>query len=452
VEDYKEDLQDYFGRTVVHPVGLALVAILAVAIVLVPRRWALLPMVLVACFISQAQRIIVAGLNFDFLRIMIVAGWTRLLVRREFGPLRWNAVDTCLVMFATCGVTAYCLLHADADALKYRLGWAFDVLGYYFLFRFLLRDDADPRIVVRPFILASVPVAAFFAVEYATHRNLFSVFGGVPAMTWVRDGRLRCQGPFAHPVIAGVYWASQLPIMGVLWFYGGRWRTWAVVGMTAALFVIVATNSSTSVTAVIFGAVATLAFPLRRHMTFVRWCAVAVLCALHLVMKAPVWHLLASATVFDASTGWDRFFVIDQSLRHFGDWWLMGTKSTDTWNVWDITNEYVFTGIEGGAFTLAAFLAMIWCAFLRVGRERARLERDPVACRMAWALGAALFVHCMNYIGLAYYGQAKFVWYLLLALIASQGATMPTPAVAAVRPVRVRRARVAVSAVGAARE
>jgi hypothetical protein len=451
VEDYKEDLQDYFGRTVVHPVGLALVVILAVAMVLAPRRWALLPMVLVACLVSQAQRIIVCGLNFDFLRIMILAGWTRLFVRREIGPLRWNAVDTCIVVFATCGVTAYCLLHADSDAVKYRLGWAFDVLGYYFLFRFLLRGDADPRLVARPFVLASVPVAAFFAVEYVTHRNLFSVFGGVPAMTWVRDGRLRCQGPFAHPVIAGVYWASQLPIIGVLWFYGGQWRKWAVVGVTAALFTICATNSSTSVTAVIFGAIGTLAFPIRRRMAAVCWATAGILFALHMVMKAPVWHLLASATVFDASTGWDRFYVIDQSLRHFGDWWLLGTKSTDSWNVWDITNEYVFTGIEGGAFTLAAFLALIWFSFRRVGLARERLERDPVACRMAWALGAALFVHCMNYIGLAYYGQAKFVWYLLLALVASQAVAPLRAAAAAPRPVIDRRTRPAVAVAGAVR-
>jgi len=91
-----------------------------------------------------------------------------------------------------------------------------------------------------------------------------------------------------------------------------------------------------------------------------------------------------------------------------------------------------------GAFTLAAFLALIWFAFVRVGRQRARLERSPVACRTAWALGAALFVHCTNYIGLAYYGQAKFVWYLLLALIASQVAAPARRRTTAARPLPAR--------------
>jgi hypothetical protein len=421
VEDYKEDLVDYFGHTVVHPAGLAIVVLLAISMLLVPRRWALLPMVLVACFVSQAQRIVIVGLNFDFPRILMLAGFLRLLVRGEFGRLRWSAIDTCLSLYAVSGVVTYCMLHADAEALQYRLGWAFDIVGSYFLFRFLLRTDADPKTVARPFVLASVPVAAFFAVEYLTHRNLFSVFGGVPATTWVRDGRLRCQGPFAHPVIAGVYWAAQMPLFGALCWFGPRWRTWGLVGGVAAMFIIATTNSSTSITALAFGGLAMLAYPLRHSMRGVRWATVGILCMLHLVMKAPVWHLLASATVFDASTGWDRFFVIDQSLRHFGDWWLMGVKGTESWDVVDITNEYAFTGIEGGVSTLILLLAVIWFAFRRVGSEIRRLAADPPACRMAWALGCALFVHCTNFIGLSYYGQAKFVWYLLLALIASQG-------------------------------
>jgi len=441
MEDYKEDLADYFGHTVVHPVGLTIVIALAIATLVVPRRWAFLPMVFLGCFVSAAQRVMVCGLNLDFPRILILAGFLRLLVRGEFARLKWNAVDTCVSLFAVAGVITYVALHADGPALQYRLGWAFDVAGFYFLFRFLLRGDADPRNVARPFVLASVPVAAFFAVELFTHHNLFAVFGGVPETTWLRDGRLRCQGPFAHPIVAGVYWASQLPMLGALWFYGGRWRAWSVVGVGAALFIIATTNSSTSLTALMFGVIAMCAFPLRRRMRFVAWGAVAILFALHMVMKAPVWHLLARVTVFDASTGWHRFNVIDQSLHHIGDWWLAGTKSTESWGVTDITNEYVFNGIEGGGPTLLCLLALIWCAFRRVGRARARLEGNRAACWMAWALGAALFVHCMNFIGLAYFGQAKFVWYLLLAVIGSQEVRETAPAPTAQAYVRRRRGR-----------
>jgi hypothetical protein len=423
VEDYKEELADYFGRTVVHPAGLTLCILLAIATFVVPRKWAFVPMVVLACFVSSAQRIIIFSLNFDFLRLLILAGWLRLALRGELKGLTWNVIDTCVVAYAFCGVAAYCALHADGDALKNRLGWAYDVLGFYFLFRFLFADGVDPRDVGKAFAVIAVPVAAFFAFEFATHRNLFAALGGVPEFTWIRDGRLRCQGPFAHPIIAGVFWAAQLPLFGAMWLARGRTRTLGLIGLVAALVIIVFTNSSTSITAVIFGAVAMLAFPLRRSMRAVRWSIAAALFMLHMVMKKPVWHLLARATVFDASTGWHRFNVIDQSVHHFQDWWLVGETPEQVlkdWDIDDVTNEYVFTGIEGGLFTVLALLAMIGFAFQRAGRACARAASSRPATYALWALGAALFVHCMNFMGLAYFGQARVIWFLLLAMIASQ--------------------------------
>jgi hypothetical protein len=440
VEDYKEDLADYFGRTVVHPAGATLCALLALALFFVPRRWAFLPLVLLACFVSSAQRVMVAGLNFDFLRLLVMAGWIRVLVRGEARGLAWNLIDTCVLLYAVIGVTTHSVLHADWDAVKYRLGWAYDVIGLYFLCRFLLQGLPDPRLVAKAFVVASVPVAIVFAIEYATHRNLFSVLGGVPETTWMRGGRLRCQGPFAHPIIAGVFWASQLPLVASLWTWGGRWRTWSVVGMLAMTFTVATTNSSTSLMAAIFAGVAMCAFPLRRRMAFIRWGAVLAIVALHMVMKAPVWHLLARATVLDASTGWHRFYVIDQSIRHLDEWWLLGTKSTESWDVTDLTNEYVFVGVEAGAFALAAFLVTIALCFRRVGLRCAQLEANRPACWTTWALGASLFVHCTNFIGVAYFGQARLVWYLALALIASQPLLAHAPAAAAAA-VRTRGAR-----------
>ena len=85
------------------------------------------------------------------------------------------------------------------------------------------------------------------------------------------------------------------------------------------------------------GALATWMFAMRGSLRTILACLVGLACVLHIVMKAPVWHLIARITVFDASTGWHRYWVIDQSLRHIGDWWLLGTTSTLSWEVLDIT-------------------------------------------------------------------------------------------------------------------
>jgi hypothetical protein len=177
-----------------------------------------------------------------------------------------------------------------------------------------------------------------------------------------------------------------------------------------------------------------IAYPLRGFMRPIRWAAVAAAFALHMVMKAPVWFVIARLSAYDSSTGWHRSFVIDQSLHHFGEWWLAGVKSTESWDVEDITNEFVMTGIEGGVFTLICFNLMIWYAFVAAGKRTKAVFRDRVPSWIAWGLACSLFVHFSNFIGLCYFGQARMEWYLCLALIASQS-SLPV----AQRVVLVRR-------------
>jgi hypothetical protein len=433
VEDFREDAPAYFGQTVVHPVGLAVLALCALLIFLLPRRWAFASMLVLACFISPAQRVMVVGVNMDFPRLLMLAGWLRLLVRRELRRLDWNAVDSWLVAFAVLGLVAYTYLYLDVAAFKYRIGWMMDVVGFYFLFRFLFHGDPDPKRVGAVFALLSLPIAVCFAIEFETHHNLFAAFGGVAPITWVRDGRLRCQGPFAHPIIAGVFWASALPIVMSCWAAGGRWRLLAVLGFAGSTLIILASNSSTSVGALAAALIVMMAYPVRGWMRPIRWATVLTLFALHMVMKAPVWHLISRLSAFDSSTGWHRFFVIDQSLRHIGEWWLAGVKSTWTWDVEDITNEYVMVGIEGGVFTLICFNLMVWYAFMEAGKRMKLVFRDRVQSWISWGLGCSLFVHCTNFIGLCYFGQARLEWYLALALIASQSSWPAARTVVVVR-------------------
>ncbi len=412
---------EWADKTNLHPVGLAAIAVLGLATLVLPRRYAAMPILIMACFVAPAQRIVVATLDFNLLRIMVLFCWMRVLARGESAAIRWQALDKAVILWAVTSIICHTALHGTLAAMINRLGFAFDALGMYFMFRCLIRDWSDVGHVAMGLILLSIPVAVAFSIERSTGHNAFAFLGGVPEITMIRQGRLRCQGAFAHPILAGCFWAAAMPLMAAYGFSGvHRWR-WVAVGILAGGFIILACASSTPVTGAFCAGVGAAAFILRWRMRAVLAGIVATLIAIHVSWRMPVWYLLAKVDLVGGSTGWHRYWLIDVTIRHFNDWWLMGTKSPALWSplgYLDVTNQYVLEAINGGLLTLTFFVSMIVLAFSAVGHTWRRERRDQRRVAMAWLLGVSLFVHCANFVAVSYFGQIIVLWYLSLALIA----------------------------------
>src|SRR5262245_39268127 len=114
-----------------HPLALSALIALGITMLLVPRRYAILPMAILASFIAPAQRVVIFTLNFDLLRLMVIIGWTRLLVRRELGTIKLQTIDVLLVLWAVSTTTIYSLRETDPRAIVYMLGVSFDCIGMY---------------------------------------------------------------------------------------------------------------------------------------------------------------------------------------------------------------------------------------------------------------------------------------------------------------------------------
>lgn len=412
---------EYANQTTIHPLGLALVIVCGLALLAVQRRYAIWPIAVIACLVAPAQRLVLAGLDFNLLRIMTLFAWTRIVARKEADGFRWRTIDTVMLAWAAVSVINWTLLTGSSSAFINRLGMAFDAVGMYFAFRCLIRTWDDLDSLVQGFILVSIPVAAAFLIEKSTGRNLFAFFGGVPEITAIREGRLRCQGAFSHPILAGCFWAALMPLFAARYWRGGLPWTWGLVGLATSSLIIFACASSTPVMAVLLSVVGAGFFALRRHMRQVRWGLVFTIIGLHVVMKAPVWHLISRIDIISGSTGWHRFNIIDKAITHSNEWWLIGTTHIDHWNIWanDITNQYVVEGIMGGVPKLGLFVASIALAFAAVGRLWRSVESDRYRVATAWALGVSLFAHVMNFWGVTYFGQITIMWYLGLAMITS---------------------------------
>jgi len=413
-------IQPWHNQTTLHPFGLAAALLCGFALLVLPRRFAPIPLLVLACFVAPAQRLVVLGFDFNLLRLMVVIGWTRLILRREWWPFSVNRLDGIVTLWALSGAIVFTFTHGTMDAVVNRLGFLFDALGMYFLFRVLIRDWCDLRLIAACAALIAVPVAGAFLIEKATARNMFAFLGGVPEITTMRAGQLRCQGAFAHPILAGSFWASLSPlIVSIWWTTRGSTRLLAPIGLICAAIVVGTCASSTPLLALVLGMLAMLLYPMRRYLPWLRLAGVFMLIGLHLVMIAPVWHLLARISVVEGSTGWYRYKLIDEFIEHADEWWLLGTRSTEHWWTWgsaDVTNQYVLEGVHGGLLTLLLFFGVLAIAFHAIGGARQHAEHLPGRRLLSWALGCSLLVHTLAFIAVSYFGQIIVVWYMTLAM------------------------------------
>lgn len=412
---------DFGNVTAVHPIGVAALAFLSILMMLVPRRWSALPIVALLCFIPAGQRVVLLTLDFTFIRVLILVAWLRVLVRGETRPLVWNHLDRMFLVWAGVAVVTGTLLTGTLTGFVNRAGGAVDAVATYFFFRLLFRDHEDLMRLAQQFLLLGIPVLLFFLYEHRTQRNMFHVFGGVPEFTDIRDGRLRCQGAFAHAILAGCFWAAVIPLYLVRGWLGKGWSS-ALVGTGTALAIVGLSASSTPVMSVLFGIAGGACFLVRGALRWYRWLMLGWLMVLHFaIMNMPVWHLLARVDVVGGSTGWHRYHLVDKFLLNFNEWWLLGTMHTGHWGpgLHDVTNQYVAEGVNGGILRLATFLCLVLLAFAGISRSMRTPGLGRHTHYAVWALGTALFMHCMNYIAVSYFEQIVSLWYMTLAAVAS---------------------------------
>jgi len=407
--------------------GMLFLLISAVALMALPRRWAPLPLLLGACYMTGAQYIKLGPFHFTVLRLLLLLGVIRAMSRRETLPGGVIGLDRIMLWWGGWLVCAS-FFHRDvADTLVLHLGAAYNVLGIYFLIRVFCHttDDIIQLVKLTAFLL--VPVALEMVHEKLTGRNLFAFLGGVPLEVMLREGKLRAQGPFGHPILAGTAGAMCVPLMISIWH---RHRVAAQVGLAACLAMVLASKSSGPIMSVAIGVFALVLWRWRHLTRRMRIAAVVAYFLLDLAASRPAYYaILNRIDLTGSSTGWHRAELIRTSIEHLDEWWFAGTDYTRHWMPvgvsWseehsDITNQYIFYGTWGGLPLMFLFMGALWIGFRYVG-QALRLRADaPFAEQfMMWALGAGLFSHAATCITIAYFDQSVMFLYLNLAAIGS---------------------------------
>jgi hypothetical protein len=408
-------------------ITIAFTLISVISLLLLPRRWAPMPLLAGACYVTVGQGIEIGPFSFTVIRILVLVGAVRVIARGEHLAGRLNGIDRLMLVWAAWVLLSSAFHNDPSSALVFRLGLVYSACGIYFLLRALCRSLDDIVGLSRITAVLLLPVALEMLYEVLTQNNLFFALGGIERGLAVRDGRIRAVGPFQHSILAGTVGAVCLPFLIALW---AKYRKEAIAGIVVCLTMIFAAKSSGPILTGMAAIGALYMWRYRDRMRLIRWVVLLGYIVLDLVMKAPAYFLIARIDLAGGSKGWHRSRLIQSAFEHLSEWWLAGTDYTRHWMPsgvsWssdhtDITNHYLHMGVVGGLPLMLLFIAIMVKGFSLVGQMLKQTpEQQPRQSRfLVWTLGASLFAHAVTFISVSYFDQSSLFIYLTLAMIGS---------------------------------
>jgi hypothetical protein len=411
----------------VNTTALIFLIVSAIALLTLPRKWAPIPLLASCLYVTIGQGVDLGPFSLPIYRITLAVGVLRVILRREM-PDSINTIDKLIALWGGWTIFAS-LFHewAPGSGPVYASGFVYNIVLVYFLTRTWCRDLGELAGVLRIVAWLLAPVAAAMVAEHLIEKNIFGVlFGGVSDTVTMRDGKIRAQGPFVHPLLAGTVGAVCFPLLVGIW---RRYRFSATIGLAACLVIVPASSSSGPLMSLLIGMLALFMWYFRPWVRTVRWAIVGAYICAEILMTRPAYYLISKIDLTGSSTGWHRSRLIQMAFSHISEWWAFGTDYTLHWmglavdgnaKMSDITNYYLWMGIVGGLPAMLLLIAVLWRAFVWVGKSIDNTSIELQEHRfLIWCLGAGLLAHAVTSLSMGYQDQSMTFFWLNVGAISS---------------------------------
>jgi hypothetical protein len=412
-------------------VGILFFVVVATALLTIRREYAPIPLLIGCCYMTMGQGIELGPFSLPTYRMLLLVGLVRVVARGERLVGGLNGVDR-LVIFLMVWLLFASLFHERIPGAGpiYMSGIVFNISLVYFLVRVWCGNAEDISNVIAAVGLVLAPVAVGMFYEQAAGYNMFSSLGGIGESVSERNGRLRAQGPFRHAILAGTVGAACFPLMLGIW---KRNRIPAMVGAASTVTMVFASASSGPLVSLFMSGAVVLCWRFRQYSRLAVWAGVAGYLLIEVISNRPAYHAIVTRLDFTgSSTAYYRARLIDTTIRHFSEWWLIGTDYTRHWipsgigsiigdgRHMDITNYYITFGLWGGILALVLVVVII---FKCLGGVIRQVEQESVSGSdglfTIWCLGASLFSHAMSSLSISYFDQSQTLFWLTVAALTS---------------------------------
>jgi len=423
------------SATILHPAVVVATLIAVVLILALPRNKAVTPFLLAFFMTPDAEVLVVGGVHLYILQLLILAVLSKMASSKKspqgkFGG-GFNDLDRVVVLWSLAELVMFFIQYPQMQAFVKGLGDAIINVGGYVAMRFLILDRDAVRRAVKALAVVCAIQGPCMVSEQFTHQNVFSFIG-----KWappIRNGHVRSEGIMGS-LYGGVFAGLLIPLFFWLW-KEKKSPVAAYAGLAGATAMVWSSHASTSWMA--FGAslVGLSFWPLRRQMRLLRVALVIILVGLHLVMNGPVWSLIEKVDLTGGSSSYHRYMLVDNCIRHFSDWWLIGYKYYGSWgfDMYDLCDQYVVAAVTGGVPCLVLFIMIFKRGYGAIGTARRQAKGNYKQELLLWCLGSALFCITVSSFGINYMYHLTTCFFVLIACT--------SVATVSVEPVKVRTAK-----------
>ena len=123
-----------YNETVVEPLVLTATLCLGTILMVLPRRYAVVPFILLASFLPISQRVAIAEIDFNMVRILVLFGFARFFLRGDYRGVKFGRLDYAFFAWVLFASVIFIIARGTIDDAIFRAGQSYDMLGLFLLF------------------------------------------------------------------------------------------------------------------------------------------------------------------------------------------------------------------------------------------------------------------------------------------------------------------------------
>lgn len=419
-----------------------------------------LVLLLYSVVVPPEMRIDLAGQTIYPHRAVLIALLPWVLVALSRKRIQFGMIDF-LVFYACAWMIVSIILYHGIGSFASGTVNAFDTFIPYLVARLAIRDLTDLRrtlVMVAPGVLFAglVLMVESVSANHILRPAAADLFGRIPVFEGgqivgdtredfvdYRLGLMRATGPFPHPILAGVFMVSLLPMYYAASLRG--WPRWA--GMGGALLSIFTVSSTTLLGLLIFAGL-TAFDRIQRVASFLNWWLLMLgstlfLAVLQFGSQAGAIGVLSRATLNPSTARYREliwYYGVQSVENH--PWIGIGYDDYErlSWMIPSVDANWLFLAIRNGLFTPVCLFIAFVSALVSVclaARKRPDADRNLLI-----AVAISLFIVIIAGFAVAFFGGVQAHVYALVGLgvsLGRQGLGDVRGAMPVVRPITTAR-------------